>query len=131
MSRKNSIITYALVGLAAGTAVWLLVGTKEGRHQLDCANKEIKRLSKIVRKKAKKGMDTANQFAQSATREAQDLTSKAKSMGKKAVSNLDDSAREAEKLAKETVSDLNKSANSARSAVENSARNIADAGSKA
>src|SRR5690606_28337588 len=69
MNTKNSIVTYALVGLAAGTAAWLLLGTKEGRKQMDRASDGIRELSKSIRKTTKEGIRRASDIANRATEE--------------------------------------------------------------
>jgi len=97
MKTKNSIVTYALVGLAAGTVAWLLLGTKEGRKQLDRASDGIRDLSDSIRKSTKEGLNKATQLADRAAREIDDLRSQAKSKGQSAM-------RKADRLAKEGIS---------------------------
>src|SRR3546814_11093183 len=73
MNTKNSIVTYALVGLAAGTVAWLLLGTKEGRKQMDRASDGIRELSKSIRKTTKEGIRKASEIAHRATEEIEDF----------------------------------------------------------
>lgn len=97
MNTKNSIVTYALVGLAAGTAAWLLLGTKEGRKQLDRASDGIRELSDSIRKSTKKGLNKATKLADRATREIDDLRAQAKNKSQSAI-------RKADRFAKEGIS---------------------------
>lgn len=111
MSKRNNIVTYALVGLAAGTVVWLLFGTKEGRKQLDRASDGIRELSKSIRKNTKEGIHKASQLAERATREIDDLRSQAKSKGKSAI-------RKADQLAKDGISKASNAIKSAKHKAE-------------
>lgn len=95
MNRKNSIITFALVGLAAGTVAWLLLGTKDGRKQLNRASDGIRSLSKTVRHNTKKGIDKAAALADKATKEIQELRAKAKSSGSTAINKADQATKSA------------------------------------
>jgi len=107
MNTKNSIVTYALVGLAAGTVAWLLLGTKEGRKQMDRAGDGIRELSKSIRKTTKDGIQKASKLADRATEEIDNLRAQAKSKSQSAISKADrlakdgiDKARSAAKTAK-------------------------------
>lgn len=107
MNTKNSIITYALVGLAAGTAAWLLLGTKEGRKQLGCASDGIRELTKTIRKTTKDGIQKASKLADRATAEIDNLRAQAKNKGQSTIDKADrlakdgiDKARTAAKTAK-------------------------------
>lgn len=111
MNTKNSIVTYALVGLAAGTAAWLLLGTKEGRKQLDRASDGIRELSKSIRKSTKEGLNKASKLADKATREIDDLRAQAKSKSQSAI-------RKADQLAKEGISKANNAVKSAKRKAE-------------
>lgn len=108
MNTKNSIVTYALVGLAAGTVAWLLLGTKEGRKQMDRAGDGIRELSKSIRKTTKEGIRRASEIANRATDEIDSLRSQAKSKSRAAIEKADraaksgvDKARAAVKTAKQ------------------------------
>ncbi len=103
MNTKNSIVTYALVGLAAGTVAWLLLGTKEGRKQLDRANDGIRELSKSIRKTTKEGIRKASEIANRATEEIDDLRSQAKSKSQAAVKKADRMAKSGVDKARRTV----------------------------
>ncbi|MGK6351767.1 hypothetical protein [Parapedobacter sp. DT-150] len=94
MNTKNSIVTYALTGLAAGTIVWLLLGTKGGRQQLDRASAGIRELSKTIRKNTEKGVHKASALADRASREINDLRAQAKSKGQAAMRKADQLAKE-------------------------------------
>ena len=95
MNTKNSIITFALVGLAAGTVAWLLLGTKDGRKQLNRAGDGIRSLSKTIRHNTKKGIEKASALADKATKEIQELRVKATSSGKTAINKADQAAKKA------------------------------------
>ncbi|GGC15653.1 hypothetical protein GCM10011386_04320 [Parapedobacter defluvii] len=94
MNTKNSIVTYALVGLAAGTVAWLLLGTKEGRKQLDRASDGIRELSKSIRKNTKDGLHKASKLVDRASKEIDDLRTEAKSKSQSAISKADRLAKE-------------------------------------
>ncbi|MBK1440911.1 hypothetical protein JHJ32_13000 [Parapedobacter sp. ISTM3] len=94
MNTKNSIATYALVGLAAGTVAWLLLGTKEGRKQLDRAGEGIRELTQSIRKSTKEGLNKASKMADRATREINDLGAQARSKGQSAIHKADQLAKE-------------------------------------
>ncbi len=106
MNTKNSIVTYALVGLAAGTVAWLLLGTKEGRRQLDRASDGVRELTKAIRKNTKEGLNKASKLADRATREIDELRSQAKSKGQSAINKAD-------RLAKDGISKANSAIKSA------------------
>ncbi|MEC3878550.1 YtxH domain-containing protein [Parapedobacter sp. 10938] len=103
MNTKNSIVTYALVGLAAGTVAWLLLGTKEGRKQMDRASDGIRELSKSVRKTTKEGIRKASEIANRATEEIDALRSQAKNKGEAAVKKADRMAKSGVDKARNTV----------------------------
>lgn len=108
MNTKNSIVTYALVGLAAGTVAWLLLGTKEGRKQMDRASDGIRELSKSIRKTTKEGIRKASEIANRATDEIDSLRTQAKNKSQSAI-------KKADRMAKTGV-------NEARSAIETAKR---------
>lgn len=93
MNRTNSIVTYALVGLAAGTAAWLLFGTKEGRKQLDRANEGIRELSKSIRKSTKEGLRKASEITNRASEELENMRAQAKDKGISAIKKADQTAK--------------------------------------
>ncbi|MFC7523956.1 hypothetical protein ACFQRK_08395 [Parapedobacter sp. GCM10030251] len=111
MNTKNSIVTYALVGLAAGTVAWLLLGTKEGRKQLDRASDGIRELSNSIRKSTKDGLHKASKLADRATEEINDLRSQARNKGQSAI-------RKADQLAKEGINRASDAVTSAKSRAE-------------
>ncbi|WP_353181723.1 hypothetical protein [Parapedobacter lycopersici] len=93
MNTKNNIITFALVGLAAGTITWLLLGTKEGRKQLSCASDGIRQFTDSMKNNAKKGLDKAAEMANKASKEAQDMRAKATNSGKSMLNKADQAAK--------------------------------------
>lgn len=112
MNMKNSIVTFALVGLAAGTVTWLLLGTKEGRKQLDCANDSIRKLAKSIKKNTKEGLDKAVDTARSVRREADDLRSEATRRGKSMLDKADQAVKKSTRKAENKVEDAIKTAKS-------------------
>ena len=90
MNTRNSIVTYALVGLAAGTVAWLLLGTKEGRKQMDRAGDGIRELSKSIRKSTQEGLEKASKLADRATQEIDELRSQANTAVKSAKRKIEE-----------------------------------------
>jgi len=111
MKSKNSIVTYALVGLAAGTVAWLLLGTKEGRKQLDRASDGIRELTKSIRENTREGLNKASSLADRASREIDDLRTQARSKGQSAI-------RKADRLAKEGIDKAQAAVKSAKRKAE-------------
>ena len=103
MNRKNSIVTYALVGLAAGTVAWLLLGTKEGRKQVDRASDGIRELSKSIRKTTKEGIRKASEMADRAAGEIDQLRAQATTKGQSAMQQADRMAKSGVNKARSTV----------------------------
>lgn len=93
MNRRNSIVTYALVGLAAGTVAWLLLGTKEGRRQVDRAGDGLRELSKSIRKSTKEGIRKASDIADRASEEIDNLRTQARNKGQSAIKKADQMAK--------------------------------------
>ncbi|SFB81827.1 hypothetical protein SAMN05421747_101306 [Parapedobacter composti] len=100
MNTKNSMMTFALIGAAAGTLAWFLLGTKEGRKQLDRANDGIRELTSTIRKTAKEGINKASKLADKASREMGDLQAQAKNKGQEAI-------RKADRMAKDGLDSAN------------------------
>ena len=107
MNTKNSIVTYALVGLAVGTAAWLLMGTKEGRKQLHCASDGVRELSKSIRKTTKDGIQKASKLADRASEEIDNLRAQAKNKGKSTIDKAD-------RLAKDGIDKARSAANAVK-----------------
>src|SRR5690606_12089692 len=103
MNTKNSIVTYALVGLAAGTAAWLLLGTKEGRKQMDRASDGIRELSKSIRKSTKEGIRKASESANRATAEMDNIRAQARDKSQSAIKEADRMAKSGVNKARSTV----------------------------
>ena len=51
---RNGLVAFALLGLAVGTAAYYLLGTEDGKKQLDRANDGIKSLTKSIKDLSKK-----------------------------------------------------------------------------
>ena len=103
VNTKNSIVTYALVGLAAGTAAWLLLGTKEGRKQMDRASDGIRELSKSIRKSTKEGIRKASEIANRATAEMDNIRAQARDKSQSAIKEADRMAKSGVNKARSTV----------------------------
>ncbi|HWK99253.1 MAG TPA: hypothetical protein VNQ55_04875 [Parapedobacter sp.] len=103
MNTKNSIVTYALVGLAAGTVAWLLLGTKEGRKQMDRASDGIRELSKSIRKSTKEGIRKASEIANRATAEMDNMRAQARDKSQSAIKEADRMAKSGVNKARSTV----------------------------
>jgi len=103
MNAKNSIMTFALVGLAAGTVAWLLLGTKEGRRQLDNYSDSLRQFTESMKTNAKKGMDRAAEMADKATREVNEMRAKATSKGKAMMDKADQAAKKSINSAEDTI----------------------------
>ena len=103
MNTKNSIVTYALVGLAAGTVAWLLLGTKEGRKQMDRAGDGIRELSKSIRKSTKEGIRKASEIANRATEEIDNMRAQTRDKSQSAIKKADRMAKSGVNKARSTV----------------------------
>jgi len=103
MNAKNSIMTFALVGLAAGTVTWLLLGTKEGRKQLDHCAEGLRQFTGSVKDNAKKGLDRAAEMANKASREVDEMRAKATNQGKAMMDQADEAAKRAVNRAQDTI----------------------------
>ena len=103
MNKSNNVLAFALVGLAAGTIAWLLLGTKAGRQQLDGAAEGFREVSDTVKRRTKKGMETATAVAGKATKEANNLRQKATSRGKSMLNKANQAAKETIRDAEEVI----------------------------
>lgn len=54
MEKKNGLLAFALLGLAAGAAAYYLLATEDGKRQMDKANKSVKGLSKSLKELSEK-----------------------------------------------------------------------------
>lgn len=70
MSKRSSLVGFALAGLAAGAAAWYLFGTKEGRETLDRAMAGMQDFKENVKARAKEGMECASDFAEKTKQKA-------------------------------------------------------------
>lgn len=82
MGAKQSIVTFALVGLAVGTAAYFLYGTKEGRKQLDCAGDNFRKLSGTLRERTREGAAKASRIVDRAGRDISELADRVKDYSK-------------------------------------------------
>lgn len=122
-NKKNGLAVCALLGLAAGAAAWYLLGTDDGKKQLDRANDGIKSLTRslkdVSKKEAKRAQRLANQASEElhalknkATDEFGALKNKAKELGRDV---LDKTNSSAQRLA----GDVDNAIDSAKNKVDN------------
>ncbi len=98
MATKKSIVTFALAGLAVGTAAYFLFGTKEGKKQLDCAGDNFRKLSGTLRERTREGAERASRIVDRAGRDISELAERVKDYSK---GYLDGAEEAADKLSKE------------------------------
>lgn len=108
MSKRSSLIGFALAGLAAGAAAWYLFGTKEGRETLDRAMAGMQDFSDQVKTRAKEGMEYASDVVDKTKRKAGEAYEKAetniKAQAQKAKAHGKSMARDVEDLGKQAAS---------------------------
>lgn len=106
MSKGSGMVGFALAGLAAGIATWYLLGTKEGRANLDRAIEGINELSNTVKTKAREQMECAsdkmdkaknkiNAIKEDVKTEVKSASEKARKTGKKMSDDIQDLAQKA------------------------------------
>ncbi|MBP3943165.1 YtxH domain-containing protein [Sphingobacteriaceae bacterium WQ 2009] len=93
MENKNGVIAFALIGLAAGVATYYLLGTDDGKKQLERANEGIKDITNSLKGLAQKEGKRASKFAKRAVEEIDDIKEKAKEQGKDVLDKVNDSAQ--------------------------------------
>lgn len=103
MENKNGLIAFALLGLAAGAAAYYLLATDDGKNQLDRANKGVKELTKSIKQRSKKEAKRAAKLAKSTKAEIDNLKSKAKGAGVRAVDAAADTAHKLADKASQAV----------------------------
>ncbi|GGH22031.1 hypothetical protein FAZ19_14415 [Sphingobacterium alkalisoli] len=89
---KNGLVAFALLGLAVGTAAYYLLGTEDGKKQLDRANEGIKDLTRSIKDISKKEAKKAAKFAKIAKSDLEDLKTRAKDAGKHAIERASEKA---------------------------------------
>lgn len=126
MSKRSGMIGFALAGLAAGIATWYLLGTKEGRANLDRAIEGINDLSTTVKAKAKEQMEHAadkvdvvkhkfSEMKNDLGEETRGAVDKARKAGKKMSRDAGDIAKLARKSADGLVNEVKDKAKEYRS----------------
>lgn len=93
MSMRNKIVTFAVVGLIAGTVTYLLMGTEDGKKQLKKAKRQIKKLSDDVVNQSQRGYERASSFAEKAGKDISSLANKAKDYGKDVLDEAEEASR--------------------------------------
>jgi len=109
--KNSSIVAYALIGMAAGTVAYLLFGTKEGRKQLDRAGDSIRDLTKSIRNSTQDGIHKAQQLADRAVKEVDELRAEAKQKGRSVLRKADRLAKEGLEKASAAVQTAGRKAN--------------------
>lgn len=94
MENKNGLVAFALLGLAVGTAAYYLLGTEDGKRQLDRANEGVKSLTNSIKDLSKKEAKRAAKLAKSAKADLENLKDKAKEAGKHALDAASEKAQQ-------------------------------------
>ncbi|MDF2479352.1 MULTISPECIES: hypothetical protein [unclassified Sphingobacterium] len=116
---KNGLVAFALVGLAAGAAAWYLLGTDDGKKQLDRANDGIKSLTKSLKDLSKKEARKAQKLANRASAELDNLKSKAQAAFSKATDDADALKNKAKEAGREALDHANNAAQNLASKIDN------------
>ncbi len=116
---KNGLVAFALVGLAAGAAAWYLLGTDDGKKQLDRANDGIKSLTKSLKDLSKIEAKKAQKLANKASAELDNLKSKAQAAFSKASDDADALKNKAKEAGRETLDHANNAAQNLASKIDN------------
>jgi len=91
---RNGLVAFALLGLAVGTAAYYLLGTEDGKKQLDRANDGIKSLTNSIKELSKKEAKRASKLAKSAKADLENLKDRAKVAGRDALDKASSKANE-------------------------------------
>ena len=116
---KNGLVAFALVGLAAGAAAWYLLGTDDGKKQLDRANEGIKSLTKSLKDLSKKEAKKAQKLANRASAELDSLKSKAQAAFGKASEDADALKNKAKEAGRDALDHANNAAQNLASKIDN------------
>ena len=116
---KNGLVAFALVGLAAGAAAWYLLGTDDGKKQLDRANDGIKSLTKSLKDLSKKEAKKAQKLANRASAELDHLKAKAHAAFSKASDDADALKNKAKEAGREALDHANNAAQNLASKIDN------------
>ncbi|WP_343563289.1 hypothetical protein [Sphingobacterium sp.] len=116
---KNGLVAFALVGLAAGAAAWYLLGTDDGKKQLDRANDGIKSLTKSLKDLSKKEARKAQKLANRASAELDSLKSKAQAAFSKASDDADALKNKAKEAGREALDHANNAAQNLANKIDN------------
>ena len=100
---KNGLLAFALLGLAVGTAAYYLLGTEDGKKQLDRANDGVKSLTKSIKELSEKEAKRAAKLAKSAKKDLDHLTDRAKNAGRDAIDKASSKASEWANKASDTA----------------------------
>lgn len=116
---KNGLVAFALVGLAAGAAAWYLLGTDDGKKQLDRANDGIKSLTQSLKDLSKKEAKKAQKLANRASAELDNLKSKAQAAFSKASDDADALKNKAKEAGREALDHANNAVQNLASKIDN------------
>ncbi|MBE8719910.1 hypothetical protein [Sphingobacterium pedocola] len=89
---RNGLVAFALLGLAVGTAAYYLLGTEDGKKQLDRANEGIKDLTRSIKDISKKEAKKAAKFAKTAKSDLEGLKARAQDVGKQVIDKASEKA---------------------------------------
>src|SRR5690606_20047584 len=103
MENKNGFIAFALLGLDAGAAAYYLLGTDDGKRQLERANESVKDVRNSSKEPSKKDAKRAAKNANSTSAELANLKTKAKDAGVRAVDAAADKAHKVAGKASQAV----------------------------
>lgn len=94
MKKKDKVLAFALLGLAAGAVTYYLLSTDDGKKKLKKVNSDIKDITKSLQNLSKKESKIACKIAQTAKSGLQNLTKKINKEQTEAVNVAIDSATE-------------------------------------
>lgn len=122
-NNKNGLVAFALLGLAVGTAAYYLLGTEDGKKQLERANCGIKDLTRSIKDMSKKEAKKAAKFAKTAKEDLEDLKTRATDAGKQV---LDKASEKASDWASKASTAANKYANKAEDIADQAKSDISN-----
>jgi len=103
-NKSTKLVAFALAGLAAGAAVYYLLGTTEGRKTLNKAVDGVNGLSKNLKAQAEEGLHKATKLANKAKEEYEKVMEIVKEVGSDAAEKMRAYQHEAADLASQGMS---------------------------
>lgn len=123
---RNGLIAFALLGLAVGTAAYYLLGTEDGKKQLDRANEGIKDLTRSIKEISKKEAKKAAKFAKTAKSDLDDLKARTKDAGKQVIDKAAEKATDWASKAADAANKYSSKAEDAADKFSEKAEHVAD-----